>query len=260
MERRPRPNHPTITLRSGPFFAAVRRRPLASIFTESSSGARHPIKAMQPTPKTFAVAGLALIRRMVATTAGVSLIGLAALLVGCTSIGNAPSGHPEWTPYNVSGLKILLVDSSDFRQFEWLAFAANGGVQIESGTNGPERRETLHWRITPTGALGIYSDIDIYDELTLLSRTAKTLVVKRRSGTTAKYKILFDEHLTRRWSGPSNHTLRPIPENAHEQARADWWMLKRLMTKISPPAAIRVLARMPAREPFAVANFVLLGW
>jgi hypothetical protein len=73
-------------------------------------------------------------------------------------------------------------------------------VESESGISGPDFKEKLRWHITPTGQLGICSDVEIYDELTLISRTSKRIVVKRRTGEIVKYKILAKEKQTRRFS------------------------------------------------------------
>jgi hypothetical protein len=135
----------------------------------------------------------ALIRRIV-------LAGALAFLNGCTAMESIASAHSEWTFEGVAGLTLLLVDSTGSDQFEWLSFKRNGTAYAESGVSGPDFKEKLQWKLTAGGKLGIYSDTEIYDELTFISRTSKMIMVKRRTGEIIKYKILAEEHLTRRFS------------------------------------------------------------
>ena len=124
------------------------------------------------------------------------------VLSTCVAVDSG-SERRKWTFNSVAGLTILLIESPERHQYEWLRFHRNGTADSESGVSGPEFKEKLAWKLLPDGRLGIYSDFDIYDELTLISRTAKTIVAKRRTGEIVKYKILHEEpreHLTRRWS------------------------------------------------------------
>lgn len=134
-----------------------------------------------------------------ATAVGSALL----LLGGCNSLHSTAALPLKWTPDNLSGLAILLVKSPGHIQFEWLRFSRNGRVSAEYGVSGPDSKETLTWQILPNGKLGISSNVDIYEELTLISRTPKAIVAKKRKGEVVEYKILHQEpkkHLIKRSS------------------------------------------------------------
>jgi len=92
----------------------------------------------------------------------------------------------QWTDATVAGLSMSLDDPVEEEDFQ---FNKGGDVAATIGKkDGPEAGPILHWSIVH-GRLQI-GDNQIFDELTLVSRDASTIVVTNHVGKTLRFKIL----------------------------------------------------------------------
>ena len=100
----------------------------------------------------------------------------------------APPAQPQWTKAEIVGLTIELIDPAIV---ESMTFTADGAVILTVGQkNGPITAPVFFWEFL-SGRLRITSDgKQLYDELTLISRDATTITVRRHNAKVAKYKIV----------------------------------------------------------------------
>jgi hypothetical protein len=91
-----------------------------------------------------------------------------------------------WTKENVSGLTLIAEDEKSFQQ---LSFHANGSVSITVGPKGgPHVGPLYEWSIVEE-RLQIGTGANT-EQLTLISRDAERIVVRRRSGSVGTYAIV----------------------------------------------------------------------
>ena len=112
------------------------------------------------------------------------------IIVSGTAMGQVPSTPaPVWTKKSVANLTMDLVDSD---RTEWFSFGANGVVMASVGSQGMAAGTVFSWKIHD-GRLEIYDDSTppkLFDSLSLVSRDSSKIVVRRKSGATATYKVL----------------------------------------------------------------------
>ena len=112
---------------------------------------------------------------------------MAAIILSVCTLTFASPRH-EWTQSDLIGLSIERVDPVDIEQ---MTFAIDGIVAVTIGAKGGSLTAPVFtWRLH-NGRLQIFDDEHkLYDELTLESRDASTIVARSRSGQTFTYRIL----------------------------------------------------------------------
>ena len=106
-------------------------------------------------------------------------------------VADAKESAPQWTAGSVAGLHLLLDDE---KIYERMGFGAGGWVAISLGEKGGAvTTPAWHWSIVSGRLRIIMAGGDdtgkIYEELTLVSRDATTIIARRKNGQLATYRI-----------------------------------------------------------------------
>ncbi len=111
-------------------------------------------------------------------------IGFCLSLANCTTA--APT-QPEWTPKMMPGLHMELIHSVQSEQY---SFYKGGAVAASVGSHDIVIGPAWRWRIR-NGRLQIYSDSQVENELTLISRDQRIITARKPSGVIARYRYSY---------------------------------------------------------------------
>ena len=100
----------------------------------------------------------------------------------------SPLAQQQWTKAEIVGLTIELIDPV---AVEVMTFTRDGSVLLTAGQkNGGLAAPVFDWEFV-SGRLRITTDgKQLYDEFTLVSRDATSIIVRRHNGKIAKYNII----------------------------------------------------------------------
>ena|SRR5688500_5382765 len=100
---------------------------------------------------------------------------------------SADAADVQWTAASLTGLHMERVDPE---QYESMRFTKEGAVLMGVGPKkGPWAAPVFSWSLVSGRLRIVMDDKKFYEEFTLVSRDREKIVVRRRTGELATYKI-----------------------------------------------------------------------
>lgn len=112
------------------------------------------------------------------------LLLIFALLSGCSYPDEG--ARTSWALVSLPGKALELIDDTELA---WLPFSGDGTSSATIGTKGgPVAAPILYWRVTGnTLQLSVFSDAEIFEELSDPAIKGNIISVTRKSGVRARY-------------------------------------------------------------------------